>query len=337
MAYESSFPMGAAGAICSLGRLASVSCVVILAAPSAAPAQDAAGRGRIEIRGVISDEAPQRARPDPAAAPGPQRGAADSPVARTGTGQITAVALTTDDGQRIDRGVIWRIYQPKSGAGGKPKLIAQHRDAAPVLRLQAGEYLINAAYGQAYVTRRITVQGGREATEKFVLNAGALRVKAVIGAAEAAAPGSTSYDIYSDERDQFGQRTRIVHGAKPGVIYRLNSGLYHIESRYGDVNVAASSDVTVEPGKLTEATISHAAAKVTFKLVTRSGGEALADTQWSIATPKGEVVKESVGALPTHMLAPGTYAVSAKSAGRVFQRTFKVRGGETTQVEVLIQ
>src|SRR3954451_5359400 len=106
MAYESSFAMEAAGAICSLGRLVSVSCVLMLAAPSPAPAQDAAGRGRIEIRGVISDEAPERARPDPAAAPGPQRGAADSPAARTGTGQITAVALTTDDGQRIDRGVI---------------------------------------------------------------------------------------------------------------------------------------------------------------------------------------------------------------------------------------
>ena len=58
--------------------------------------------------------------------------------------------------------------------------------------------------------------------------------------------------------------------------------------------------MTVEAGKLTEATLSHAAAKVTFKLVARPGGDAIADTQWSLANAQGEIVKESVGALPTH-------------------------------------
>ena len=215
--------------------------------------------------------------------------------------------------------------------------MSQHRESSLQLRLPAGEYLIVAAYGQAYLPRRITVQAGREATEEFVLNAGALRVKAFVGPSEAAPAGSSSFDIYSDERDQFNQRKRIVAGARPGVIYRLNSGVYHIASRYGDVNALTSSDVTVEPGKLTEVAISHPAAKVTFKLVTRPGGDALADTQWSIATAKGEVLKESAGALPTHTLAPGTYSVTAKSAGRVYQRTFTVRRGETAQIEVLVR
>jgi hypothetical protein len=309
-----------------------------LAAPAlltfAAPAlgQDAAGRGGIEIRGAISDDSLKRSSPVAPRATG-EAGV----TTRAATGQLTAVAVVTEDGQRIDKGLVWRVYQPRTGLGGKPKLISQHREASPVLRLPAGDYLLNAAYGQAYLTRRISVQAGREATEQFVLNAGALRVKALVAANEVAPPGSSTFEIYSDERDQFNQRARIVAGARPGVIYRLNSGVYHVVSRYGDVNATASSDVTVEPGKLTEIAIAHPAARVTFKLVARAGGDALADTQWSIATPKGEVLKESAGALPTHTLAPGTYSVTAKSAGRAYQRTFTVRRGETAQVEVLMR
>ena len=48
-------------------------------------------------------------------------------------------------------------------------------------------------------------------------------------------------------------------------------------------------------------------------------------------------MKESVGALPTHTLAPGDYTVLAKSGGRIFQRTFSLKDGEMTNVEVLTQ
>ena len=126
-----------------------------------------------------------------------------------------------------------------------------------------------------------------------------------------------------------------MSGLRPGVIVRLNAGIYSIVGTYGDANAAARADVTVEAGKLTETTLTHAAAKVTFKLVSRAGGDALADTQWSLANAQGVTVKESVGALPTHILAPGSYTVSAKNGGEVFQRVFAVQAGQTAQVEVV--
>ena len=116
---------------------------------------------------------------------------------------------------------------------------------------------------------------------------------------------------------------------------RLNAGIYNIVGTYGDANAVVRADVTVEAGKLTEATLVHAAAKVTFKLVARAGGDAIADTQWTIANAQGETVKESVGALPTHIFAPGTYTVSARNAGEVFQRQFAVQAGDAVQVEVM--
>jgi hypothetical protein len=265
-----------------------------------------------------------------------------------GQGQVRLKALLTDDGQSIDQGLIWRIYSDKSGpdktitvaptdGDSRARLIATHREATPQLRLQAGEYLVNVGFGRASLTRRMTVKTGENGIEKFVVNAGGLRLNALVGNSETPAPNTVAYDIYSEERDQFGQRTKVLATAKPGLIIRLNSGIYHLVSTYGDANAKVALDVTVEPGKLTEATIAHAAGKATFKLVQRVGGDALTDTQWSITTPQGEPVKDSVGALPTHTLIPGPYIVTVKQGGKAYRREFKVLHGGLTQVEVMRQ
>jgi hypothetical protein len=96
------------------------------------------------------------------------------------------------------------------------------------------------------------------------------------------------------------------------------------------------ADVTVEPGKVTEATIKQTGAKTTLKLVQSLGGEALADTKWTILTSAGDVVKENAGALPTHILAPGSYAVVADHGGLSYTRKFSIETGEAKQVEVVV-
>jgi len=262
----------------------------------------------------------------PEAKAGPGAGAA---------GQLSLTALLTQDGHSIEQGLVWRIYDARPGPDGKPRLIATHREASPQLRLDPGDYVVSVAFGRAHLTRKVTVSPGGAAQERFVLNAGGLRLTAVLANGEPVTDRAVAFDIFSDERDQYGQRMRVMSAVRPGVIVRLNAGIYNVVGTYGDANAVARADVTVEAGKLTEATLSHAAAKVTFKLVARPGGDAIADTQWSIATQRGETVKESVGALPTHVLAPGTYVVSARNAGEVFQRLFTVQAGETAQVEVV--
>jgi hypothetical protein len=257
------------------------------------------------------------------------------PAVGGGAGQVTLSAVLTEDGQAIERGLVWRVFRDKPGSDGKPQLVAKQLETTPTLRLEPGMYVVNVAFGRANLTRRITIAGGASTQERFVLNAGGLRIVPVLTGGEAINEKAVSYDIYSDERDQYGQRIKVTSGMKPGVVVRLNSGIYNVVSSYGDANAVARADVTVEAGKLTEATLSHAAGKATFKLVARAGGEAFADTQWTIANLQGETVKESVGALPTHILAPGTYMVSAKNAGEVFRRNFTLQAGESVEVELV--
>jgi len=267
----------------------------------------------------------------------PSERPAKSGKGRNGT-SVTLVALLTQDGQRIDSGLVWRVYRDAgSDDPDRNVLVQTSREASPVLRLPPGDYYVNAAFGRAHLTRRITVKEGVESVEPFVLNAGGLRLKALVNDGEPAPPNTVKFDVLSDERDQFGNRTRILSDARPGVIVRLNSGIYHIVSTYGGANSRVSADVTVEAGKLTEVTVTHSAARVTFKLVTRAGGEALPDTQWRILDASGDVVDESVGALPSHILAPGKYTVTARSAGQVYRREFSLDKGDVTEIEVVTQ
>jgi hypothetical protein len=287
-----------------------------------------------------SPPASERANPAPISPVPPNttivpRSAPETKSPGAGAGQVSLVAVLTQDGQNIDQGLMWRVFRDKPGPDGKLKLLSTHREATPTLHLEPGGYIVNVAFGRANLTRRIAVSGERPMQERFVLNAGGLRLTPALANSEAANEKAVSYDIYSDERDQYGQRTKVMSGVKPGLVIRLNAGIYSVVGTYGDANAVARSDVTVEAGKLTEATLTHAAGKVTFRLVARSGGDAIADTQWNVANAQGEVVKESVGALPTHVFAPGTYTVSARNAGEVFQRTFTLQAGDSVQIEVV--
>jgi len=252
------------------------------------------------------------------------------------SGQVNLVALLTVDGQRIDQGLVWRIYASTRNPRVHAKLLMTRREPSPTVELEPGEYIVNAAFGRADITRKIVVTPGSISSEKFVLNAGGLKVKVLVDGAEPPL-NTVAYDILSSERDQSDNRVRVLADAKPNVINRLNAGIYRIVSRYGDGNAKVEADVTVEAGKLTEATVSHSAARVTFKLVTRLGGEALPDTQWSVQTQDGQLVIRSVGALPTHILAPGAYSVTAKSHSGVYKRDFTLADGDVAQVEVLMQ
>jgi hypothetical protein len=249
-------------------------------------------------------------------------------------GQLSVSAHLIENSPPITQGLVWRVFRERSDT---TQLVSTHKEASPVLRLEPGTYRINVAYGRANLTRKITVGADQPAPrEKFVLNAGGLRLLPVLAGNVPANEKLVSFDVESDERDEYGQRTKVVTGARARLVLRLNAGNYSILSTYGDANAVVRADVSVEAGKLSEVTLAHPAAQVSFKLVTRERGDAIADTQWSLLSSQGDAIKESSGALPTHFLAPGTYAVRAKHAGRFYKRDFAVKAGDNVLVEVIM-
>ncbi len=317
---------------------ARVALIAITAATAALPAITAGARAQTTSeRSAPTTSAPFLTLPtisntDLFSQPSPT---ANTPLsAQTGSVQLTA--FLTDVGPELSRGIVWRVFA-LAPDNNQPTLISEHRNPSPTLSLPPGTYAINVAFGLAHLTKTLKVTSGVRLREKFVINAGGLKIVTRTAANNLIGAMNAAYDLLTDERDQFGKRRKILSNMRPGRITRLNSGIYQIVSRLGDANAIVASEVTVEAGKLTEATVIHEAAKVTFKLVQRTGGEALADAQWIIMSGTGQVIKETAGALPTHVLAPGAYTISARWGGRLHTRSFAVRSGDNVEVEIVIQ
>jgi len=251
-------------------------------------------------------------------------------------GTLSLAAVLSGGGQPLGQGLVWRVFDANVQEDGSYRLISTHRDARPSITMRPGEYLINAAYGRANVTKRLTVWPGKAQEDTFNLNAGGLRLYATLAKQPLLQESSLMFDVFSEETDQFGNRRKVIGNAKSGVIMRLNGGNYRIHSVYGDSNAVIEADVTIEPGKLTEATVDHQAGKVMFRLVQRPGGEAMADTIWNIYSSDGQLVKRSGGAFPSHVLAAGTYQLKVEHAGKEIAGTFAVEPGDKKQVEVVM-
>ena len=247
---------------------------------------------------------------------------------------LTLEAKLITDGPSIPKGVVWRVFGKTPGSDGKLPLVRESEGGTVSLPLKAGDYIVHAAYGRAGAMKEISVGGGEE-HDTLVLNAGGLRLDALVGKDQTPLQNLVKFDIFSDEPSNGEERSPIVPGLRDDEIVRLNAGTYHIVSRYGDANAIARADVRVEAGKLTEMRMFHHAARITLKLVSESGGEALANTSWSVMTPAGETVFDSAGAFPDVVLAIGDYTAVAKHDNQIHERNFKVEPGLNREVEVL--
>ena len=263
------------------------------------------------------------------------------------TGAATAAAAAKDivfdaklanSEEPLREGLTWRVFSPISGDDGKLPLVASAEGGEASFQLLPGDYFVNVAFGRAGVTKKLTVPAdGEVERQTMVLDAGGVVFDAVSGSDAPIPANHLRFSIYSSEVREDGERGLVMADVKPDTIVRLNSGTYHVVSEYGDVNAVVRADIQVEAGKLIEATLQHQAAEITLKLVSQPGGEAIADTAWSVLTAAGDIVNESVSAFSTMVLAEGEYLAVARNKDRIYQRAFSVKAAENQDVEVLMK
>ena len=243
-------------------------------------------------------------------------------------------ARLTDRGAPIEDGLIWRVFSAETDQNDRLKLMVTANGGTTGVQLKPGDYVIHAAYGRASATRKVSL-GEVGKREVFNMEAGGLRLAAVSGTNKPIQSKELTFSVYSVDADEKGERKLIARDIPHGQIVRLNAGTYHVESAYGGINASVRADLKVQPGKLTDATLQHQAAEVSFKLVTKPGGEPLADTAWSFLTEAGDAIKESATPSPTLILAEGTYSLVVKNGETIFTKDFIVSSGINETFEVL--
>jgi len=321
--------------------------ILCLLLPGAASAQDAAAGSLFSVGpadgGLMS---PGRNAPAGVFSPGSSLAPPNAPLLLPGTapaaipmvpaGQV-ALALSArfgKDAPPIAGGLTWRVFSAKPDANGSYRLVKEDKSPTPTLVLPAGRYIVHVGFGLATAVKPVNLLGPT-VHQEFDLPAGALRMEGRVGNVRIP-PGQISFDVYKGSQFEPGSdRGPIAEHVATGSVVVVPAGTYYIVSNYGDANSVVRSDIRVEAGKLTDITVTHRAAAITLKLVTEKGGEALANTAWSVLTPGGDVIKESIGAFPRVILAEGEYRAIARNEGKVYEREFKVVTGVDGDVEVL--
>jgi hypothetical protein len=264
----------------------------------------------------------------PPVVPAPPPGAA--------TPNQAVLALTARFGKdlpAVTGGLVWRVFSDRADETGNMKLVREDRGATPNIVVPPGNYVVHVALGLVSAIRPITLKA-ETYRETFILPAGGLRIEGRVGTSKIP-QNQISFAIYKGSQFEAGERASLVPSVAPGDVALLPEGTYYIISNYGDANSVVRSDIRVQAGKLTDVIVTHRAAVITLKLVSDRGGEALANTAWSVITPGGDVIKESIGAFPKVILSEGEYRAIAKNEGKVYERPFNVVNGVDGEVEVV--
>ncbi|MBB4076149.1 hypothetical protein GGR08_000437 [Bartonella fuyuanensis] len=247
--------------------------------------------------------------------------------------QLILKARLTNSHQEIDKGLVWRVYAPVLGIDNKLPLVATYKGGRARFDLNPGSYLIHVSFGHMSAVRHIRLENGQSLVEDFDLEAGGVILNAtllngVINEKE------LHFTIYEDEKENDDTGV-ILSNVKPQSVVRLKAGRYHVASHYGSINATVRSEIQVEADKMTEVTLEHQAAQIVLKLVRQEGGEALADTSWSLANDSGDIVHETVGAYVLLVLAEGEYIAIAKNKDKIYQKVFSVVSGHDEDISVV--
>ena len=283
-------------------------------------------------------------------------GAARQAFGEPGKAVLHLSAALSEAGAPLQAGLHWRIFNERADTDGSHAMVAESSAAQPAFSVPPGEYVVHLAFGLASATKRVSL-GEEEKTDRLTLNAGVLKIVGARG--DAPIDGNRlALAIYVPERNN--PEAKLVYSkAKAGDLIGLPEGAYHIVSTYLDsvgvgslgagrtgggapsnavaTNSIVAADIKVPSGKVLEVTLRHRYATLTLKLVSAAGADALANTNFTILTPGGDLIRELIGAFPSLVLAEGEYVVIARHDSKTYQSTFQVQSGLDRDVEVIAQ
>ena len=277
------------------------------------------------------------------------------PTPAPGKGVLHLSAVLSGQNEALRGGLHWRVYGVHADLDGEHGLAAESTLAQPTFTLAPGEYVVHLAFGLAGETKRITL-AAEERSERVTLNAGALKINGTL--ADAPIPANKlAIEIFVPARHN--PEAKLVDAkAGAGQVIGLPEGAYHIVSTYLDTvgigsfgiakspsgasppvptNSVVSADIKVQSGKVIDLTLRHRVATLTLKLVNAPGAEALANTNFTVLTPGGDLIRELMGAFPSLVLAEGDYVVIARHDQKTYQSTFQVQSALDRDVEVVAQ
>lgn len=236
-----------------------------------------------------------------------------------GQEQLTLSARLTTTSGSLAKDIAWQIRDIEGA------LIWESTTTELVKSLAPGEYSIEAQYGAVSLRESVILPQGSAIEVSFVLNAGGLRVLSGLkGLTAALLPSQTL--VYALTGIQRGKL--VAHSKQPGEILKLAAGQYRIESRYGEGNTSATTDVRIRPGKISAVEVKHQAGLARLSFV----GAPDATVTWDVRTVDGLSLGKFEGITNQLALKPGVYFAEAHVNGEVLSAKFQINSGEERDI-----
>jgi hypothetical protein len=235
---------------------------------------------------------------------------------------LQLAARLDERGGLVNRPVTWTVKRAMGGsaAAGEPVYSGE----APVadLKLEPGEYRVEASYGLARVVHEVTVHPGQRVGVTLILHVGGVRALSLVDDRYVPAGIAAAHRIYALSGPHSGQR---LTATTQGEVARLEAGDYRVESHFEPGNAVAEMTVAIKPGILSSLEISHLAGLVRVEYP-RGGEDSFevravdGDWAWRGRGPGGDLV-----------LAPGRYEARTLT-GEARTVGFEVSQGDTIVV-----
>ena len=232
---------------------------------------------------------------------------------------ISLAARLTTMSLHIAKDVIWQV---RNDSG---ELVLDATSSELQSPLIPGEYVVEAQYGAVSLRETVRLVEGNSIAVNFVLNAGGLRVLSSLKdlPADDIEPKVMVYSLSGPDKGKL-----VAHSEAAGELLKLPAGSYRVESRMGDGNAMAVTDVRIRPGKMSAIEVNHQAGIARLSFV----GAPDAQVSWDVRPIDGLKFKSLAGITQKLALKPGTYLAEAHVNGEILTAKFNIAAGEQRDI-----
>ncbi|MBX3566412.1 MAG: VWA domain-containing protein [Rhizobiaceae bacterium] len=283
-------------------------------------ADDAAQLKEALAETVVAAPAPPPA-PEPDPAPQPAEEFNLQPTVK-----LSADGPLLDDGA----GNVWVVYRPgQDGERGEYVMTDYNRWKG---KLEPGDYVLVAEYGQAKAEQPITIRAGEVARPEFVLDAGTIMVRPLaVAGQEPDASAAVRFEYPGGDTTEYGEAKVVVPAGDQTVKVTIGAGMA-TESFALAAGATVRKDIVVGVGHVVVNAFYVEGMKVEdgalfFRIV--KAKKAIDGSQ--------EQVSYEYGPDKDHDLPPGDYVALAEMDQAHGEAQFKVASGDNLNVSVVLQ
>jgi Ca-activated chloride channel family protein len=252
-------------------------------------------------------------------------------------GELMDVDLSLDAGRLslsadpLGGGLRYTVSEDDPDSPEGRKEIARSAAAAPSFVLPAGAYNLSVRRGIAETRERVRLQPGDDIRRRVSLGSARIRVASRLpgAAGSGTAPPVSTRVIRVDGADR-----EIARSTEPEAVFLLAPGRYRVEARLGGQNAVARRDIEVRTDAEQRIVLDHAAGTVQLRVAGTQSGLQFGEVFWTILDQAGQVIWQTGQSEPLIVLSAGRYVARVEARGSQYERTFDVRVGDATRLEL---